>query len=74
MGRLTEHPSISCETACRQSAENQLKPSRQEMWCIAQVDGEYVAHMEDVLDLYAEAHDPKRPVVCFDERLTPTHR
>jgi hypothetical protein len=23
--------------------------------------------MEDVLDLYAEASDPKRPVVCFDE-------
>ncbi len=23
--------------------------------------------MEDVLDLYAEPYDPKRPVVCFDE-------
>jgi hypothetical protein len=23
--------------------------------------------MEDVLDLYAAAYDPKRPVVCFDE-------
>lgn len=23
--------------------------------------------MEDVLDLYGEAPDPKRPVVCFDE-------
>ena len=23
--------------------------------------------MEDVLDLYAKAYDPKRPVVCFDE-------
>ena len=23
--------------------------------------------MEDVLDLYAEAPGPKRPVVCFDE-------
>jgi hypothetical protein len=37
------------------------------MWCIPQVDGEYVARMEDVLDLYAEAPDPKRPGVCFDE-------
>jgi DDE superfamily endonuclease len=26
--------------------------------------------MEDVLDLYAEAPDPKRPVVCFDESPT----
>jgi hypothetical protein len=24
--------------------------------------------MEDVLDLYAEAYDPERPQVCFDER------
>jgi len=23
--------------------------------------------MEDVLDLYAEAYDPRRPLVCFDE-------
>jgi hypothetical protein len=30
------------------------------MWCIPQVDGEYVARMEDVLDLYAEEPDPKR--------------
>jgi DDE superfamily endonuclease len=37
------------------------------MWCIPQVDADYVARMEDVLDLYAEAPDPKRPVVCFDE-------
>lgn len=28
---------------------------------------EYVACMEDVLDLYAEPLDPKRPVVCVDE-------
>jgi len=26
--------------------------------------------MEDVLDLYAEEPDPKRPVVCFDESPT----
>jgi DNA-binding transcriptional LysR family regulator len=38
--------------------------------CIPQADGEYVARMEDVLDLYAERADPKRPVVCFDESPT----
>jgi hypothetical protein len=31
------------------------------------VSAEYVAAMEDVLDLYAEPHDPRRPKVCFDE-------
>jgi hypothetical protein len=64
---LTEHASISRETVRRRLAENDLKPWRKDMWCIPQVDGEYVARMEDVLDLYAEAPDPKRPVICFDE-------
>ena len=31
------------------------------------MSGEFVARMEDVLDLYHEAYDPERPVVCFDE-------
>src|SRR3546814_4714605 len=37
------------------------------MWCVPAVNGEYVARMEDVLDLYAEDPDATRPVVCFDE-------
>lgn len=70
MVKLTEHDSISRETVRRRLAENDLKPWRKDMWCIPQVDGEYVARMEDVLDLYAEASDPKRPVICFDESPT----
>lgn len=31
------------------------------------MSAEFVACMEDVLDLYAEPPDPKRPKVCFDE-------
>ena len=65
--RLTKHDSLSRETVRRRLAENDLKPWRKDMWCIPQVDGEYVARMEDVLDLYAEPPDSKRPVVCFDE-------
>ncbi len=68
--RLTEHASISRETVRRRLAENDLKPWRKDMWCVPRVDGEYVARMEDVLDLYAEAPDPKCPVVCFDESPT----
>src|SRR6202008_4431055 len=70
MVKLTEHKSLSHETVRRRLAENGLKPWRKDMWCIPQVDGEYVARMEDVLDLYAGAPDPKRPVVCFDESPT----
>jgi transposase len=65
--KLTAHESLSRETVRRRLAENDLKPWRKDMWCIPQVDAEYVARMEDVLDLYAEPRDPKRPVVCFDE-------
>jgi hypothetical protein len=67
---LTEHDDLSRETVRRRLAENDLKPWRKDMWCIPKVDGEYVARMEDVLDLYAETPDPTRPVVCFDESPT----
>lgn len=65
--RLTDHATLSRETVRRRLEENDLKPWRKEMWCIPKVDGEYVARMEDVLDLYVETPDPMRPVVCFDE-------
>jgi transposase len=68
--KLTEHDGLSRETVRRRLAENDLKPWRKNMWCIPRVDGTYVARMEDVLDLYAQAPDPKRPVVCFDESPT----
>jgi len=70
MVRLTEHEAISRETVRRRLAENKLKPWRRDMWCIPKVDAEFVARMEDVLDLYAEQPDPQRPVVCFDESPT----
>src|SRR5919107_1290918 len=70
MVRMTSHASLARETVRRRLAENALKPWRQKMWCIPRVNGEFVARMEDVLDLYAEAPDPKRPVVCVDESPT----
>jgi len=64
---VIDHPSVSRETIRRRLDDNDLKPWQQTRWCIAKIDGEYIARMEDLLDLYAEPHDPKRPVVCFDE-------
>ncbi len=58
------------KTVRRRLAENHLKPWRKDMWCIPKVDAAYVAAMEDVLDLYGEPYDRKRPVVCFDESPT----
>ena len=50
--------------------KNALKPWQKKEWCIPKVSAEFVANMEDVLDLYAEPYDPQRPVVCFDETST----
>jgi transposase len=70
MVKLTEHERLSDETVRRRLAENELKPWQQKMWCIPAVDAEFVARMEDVLDLYASAPDPLHPVVSFDESPT----
>src|SRR4051794_37321390 len=59
MVKLTEHNDVSRETIRRRLADNDLKPWRKDMWCVPKIDGEYVARMEDVLDLYAEEADPK---------------
>jgi hypothetical protein len=45
-----------------------LKPHLRKMWCIPpKQSGEFVYHMEDVLEVYHRPYDPKRPVVCLDE-------
>jgi hypothetical protein len=38
------------------------------MWCIPTIDSEFRRRMYDVLDLYEEDYDPKRPIVCLDEK------
>jgi hypothetical protein len=41
------------------------------MWCIPpKQSAEFVWHMEDVLEVYRRPADPRRPVVCLDERST----
>jgi hypothetical protein len=39
------------------------------MWCIApEQDAAFVAHMEQVLEVYKRPYDPKHPVLCMDEQ------
>ena len=58
--------SLSHETV-RLPLKHTLKPWRKQQWCIRMVSGEFMAAMEDVLDLYAEPNGPQWPVVCFDD-------
>jgi transposase len=38
------------------------------MWCIAELNEEYIARMEDVLAIYEKPLSDKDPVVCVDEK------
>jgi len=43
------------------------------MWCVAELNDEYIARMEDVLETYERPWDPKQPVVCVDEKPVTLH-
>lgn len=43
------------------------------MWCIAEVDEEYIACMEDVLAVYEQPLCEEEPVVCVDEKPVVLH-
>ncbi len=51
----------------RGNEKNELKPWQVKEWCIPQADAEFVAKMEDVLEVYQRPYDPLNPVVCIDE-------
>ncbi len=44
------------------------------MWCVAQLNREYIRKMEDVLALYEKPYDAREPVVCLDEKPVSLHR
>jgi len=43
------------------------------MWCAAELNDEYIAKMEDVLETYEKPYDPAEPVVCLDEKPVTLH-
>ncbi len=43
------------------------------MWCVADLNEDYIARMEDVLETYEQAYDSQRPVVCLDEKPVTLH-
>jgi transposase len=48
--------------------KSQLKPWQKKQWCIGKIDGDYLAAMEDVLELYGQAPEQDQVRVCIDER------
>lgn len=43
------------------------------MWCVAELDEEYIAKMEDVLALYEKPYRSAEPVICLDEKPVSLH-
>ena len=44
------------------------------MWCVAELNEEYIRRMEDVLKLYEEPFSKEEPVVCIDEKPVVLHQ
>ncbi len=43
------------------------------MWCVADLNDEYIEKMEDVLEVYERPYDASEPVVCLDEKPVTLH-
>src|SRR5947209_674598 len=43
------------------------------MWCVAELDGEYIEKMEDVLATYEKPLSGQEPVICLDEKSITLH-
>jgi hypothetical protein len=43
------------------------------MWVVADLNDDYIAKMEDVLETYEQPYDPQQPVLCLDEKPVTLH-
>ena len=43
------------------------------MWCVAELDEDYIRKMEDVLGVYERPYSPSEPVLCLDEKPVSLH-
>jgi DDE superfamily endonuclease len=43
------------------------------MWCVADLNEEYIDKMEDVLETYERPYNADQPVVCLDEKPVTLH-
>jgi hypothetical protein len=43
------------------------------MWCVAELDEDYIRRMEDILAVYEKPLSEREPVVCIDEKPVVLH-
>jgi len=61
-------PTVSRESVRGALHCHEMKPWLEKMWCVPDLNEEYISRMEDVLDVYERPYDPRRPLVCLDEK------
>ncbi len=44
------------------------------MWCVAELDEDYIQRMEDILAVYEKPLNEREPVVCMDEKPVVLHQ
>jgi hypothetical protein len=59
-------PRVGRETIRMLLLSHDLKPWREKMWVVADLDDDHIAKMEDVLEVYERPYDSEQPVVCLD--------
>jgi hypothetical protein len=70
--KLVEHVGPKTVRMLLQSPD--LKPWREKMCCVAELDEAYIRRMEDVPALYERPFSEEEPVVCIDEKPVVLHR
>jgi hypothetical protein len=44
------------------------------MWCVAELDEQYIVRMEEILAIYERPLWEREPVVCIDEKPVMLHQ
>jgi len=66
-------PRVGRETIRMLLLSHDLKPWREKMWVVTDLDDDYIANMEDVLEVYERPYDPQQPLICLDEKPITLH-
>lgn len=66
-------PRLGKETIRILLLSHDLKPWRKKMWLVADLDEDYIAKMEDVLEVYERPYNPQEPMICVDEKPITLH-
>jgi transposase len=66
-------PGVGRETIRILLESHDLKLWRKKLWCVAELDEEYIRRMEELLALHEKPQSEEEPLVCVDEKPVLLH-